>query len=188
MNFPFDDGHWNYWEAWEVPPGSTHPPIIAGRAIDDILSMPDGNRKTCGTIIEQGTSLFYPNTELSNAFRPGRAVHAGILYSTYNGEAMVMGGTSTKIIPASDPRCNCHVDRRPTKDARTLQISFRWLLPRTLAGTDCMTVEGRKRWRMLSVGLGRYIVPHYSALLARQCRPRSQYALALTRRRSTSRS
>jgi hypothetical protein len=79
---------WNYWEAWEVPPGATSPPTLPGKSVDDIFWNKNKYVNTCGTIIISGSALFYPYTTLPADFKPGGAPQSGILYSTINGGSM----------------------------------------------------------------------------------------------------
>ncbi len=86
---PADDGRWDYWEAWEVPPGKASPATRPGRPVDDSFSIWGGIPDTCGTIIISGTAQFYPNADLPADFIARNPnTHAGDLRSTTNRNAL----------------------------------------------------------------------------------------------------
>jgi len=88
VSHPADDGRWNYWEAWKVPPGKTSPLTVPGKALDDIFWIDAPLPNTHGTIIETGVAQFYPYQDLPAAFTSAGAPHAGALLSTENAGAM----------------------------------------------------------------------------------------------------
>ncbi len=88
VNDPRDNGHWNYSEAWWIPPGSGGQGINTSHYADT-YSLPTGPKDTCGTITFTGSVQLYVNIALPGAFvTPNPNTHAGRLPSTTTPNAM----------------------------------------------------------------------------------------------------
>jgi hypothetical protein len=85
---PRDDGHWNYSEAWWIPPGRGGQGM-KGRHFADTYWLPSGTSCAYGTIVFTGSLQLYTNITLPAAFtRENPDTNAHTLPSTTSTDAM----------------------------------------------------------------------------------------------------